>query len=176
MTQYFIIPGLGNSGEGHWQTWMQHTGPNFKRIEQQEWDKPDCGDWIRNINEALAGYDLAEVVLIGHSLACATIAHWAAQSAVPVKGALLVAPSDLDTPQYAAFQTTGFTPMPTARLPFKTIVVTSTNDHWVTTARAQEFAHNWGSELISIGDAGHINGDSGFGEWPRGLEILKQLG
>ncbi|WP_208643582.1 alpha/beta hydrolase [Pedobacter miscanthi] len=24
--------------------------------------------------------------------------------------------------------------------------------------------------------SGHINADSGFGEWPEGLEILKQLG
>jgi len=36
-------------------------------------------------------------------------------------------------------------------------------------------AASWGSELINIGDAGHINALSGFGEWDAGLEILKRL-
>ena len=59
---------------------------------------------------------------------------------------------------------------------FKSIVVTSSNDEWVTLERAEFFAENWGSEFINIGNAGHINAASGFGEWPKGLEILKKFG
>jgi predicted alpha/beta hydrolase family esterase len=32
------------------------------------------------------------------------------------------------------------------------------------------------SHFISIGDAGHINTAAGYGPWPQGLELLRQLG
>jgi predicted alpha/beta hydrolase family esterase len=64
--------------------------------------------------------------------------------------------------------------MPMQKLPFSSILVTSTTDQWVTEARARQFAEAWGSELISIGDAGHINADSGYGNWPAGLELLRK--
>jgi hypothetical protein len=37
-------------------------------------------------------------------------------------------------------------------------------------------AEDWGAGAISIGAAGHINGDSGLGEWPAGLARLSALG
>lgn len=174
MTNYFIIPGLGNSGPEHWQTWLETTGSNFHRIEQQEWDAPDCADWVANIEKAIAGFAPSTVVLIAHSLGCTTIAHWARTFNRPIKGALLVAPSDIEAPVYD-FPATGFTPIPLEKLPFKTIMVASLNDEWVSTERAQFFAEKWGSELVFIGDAGHINAVSGYGAWPEGLEILKRI-
>lgn len=174
MTNYFIIPGLGNSGEEHWQTFFEQAGNNFHRIVQQEWDAPDCNDWITAIDKALENYDLSTVVLIGHSLGCITIAHWAKRSAKKIKGALLVAPSDIEAPVYS-FPATGFTPIPVDKINFRTIVVASENDEWVSLERAKLFAANWGSEFISIGNAGHINAASGYGQWQQGLEILKSL-
>jgi len=175
MTHYFIIPGLGNSGEEHWQTFFEQSGKNFQRIVQQEWDAPDCNDWVNTIDKAIENYDPAAVVLIGHSLGCVTIAHWAKRSNKKIKGALLVAPSDIEAPVYS-FPATGFTPIPVDKINFKTIVVASENDEWVSLERAKLFAANWGSEFISIGNAGHINAASGYGQWQQGLEILKMLG
>lgn len=175
MTHYFIIPGLGNSGPDHWQTHFENSGDNFQRIQQTEWDAPDCEDWLNGIEAALAGYDLAEVVLIAHSLGCATVAHWAQRFGKKIKGALLVAPSDIEQPVYS-FPSTGFTPIPLDRIGFKTVVVASSNDEWVSMERARFFAEQWGSELVNIGDAGHINAVSGYGVWPAGLELLKKLG
>lgn len=175
MTNYLIVPGLGNSGEDHWQTYFENSGNNFQRIIQKEWDSPNCLDWIRTINDAISGYDPRTVVLIGHSLGCATIAHWAAHFKSRIKGALLVAPSDLDAPQYT-FPATGFNPVPMIEINFKTILVASSNDPWVTTDRAKLFANTWASEYVNIGNAGHINISSGFGPWEQGLKILKTLG
>jgi uncharacterized protein len=59
MTNYFIIPGLGNSGPEHWQTYFETKGDNFSRIDQQEWDAPNCEDWIAKIDDALADIDLS---------------------------------------------------------------------------------------------------------------------
>ena len=175
MTNYLIIPGLGNSGPGHWQTWFESTDANFKRVNQKEWDVPDCNDWIKSINKAISYYDPANVILIGHSLGCATIANWARQTNALIKGALLVAPSDIEAPAYT-FPATGFSPIPLEKFKFRSIVVASSDDHWVTLQRAEYFANCWGSEFINIGKAGHINADSGYGQWPRGLEILKMIG
>jgi uncharacterized protein len=174
MTNYLIVPGLGNSGPQHWQTFFEQSGDNFKRIEQQEWEAPNCKDWIEAIDKAVANYDPATVVLIAHSLGCCTVAHWAATFNKRIKGTLLVAPSDVENPAYT-FTSTGFTPIPLHKITFKTIVVASDNDEWVSIDRAKFFAANWGSEFISIGNAGHINTASGYGEWNGGVEILKML-
>ena len=174
MTQYLIIPGLGNSGPAHWQTWFEQSLPNCKRIQQKEWDVPDLADWLKAIDEEVANYDPATVVLIGHSLGCSTIAHWAKHSGKIIKGAMLVAPSDIEAPVYT-FPATGFTPIPLNKILFKTIVVTSSNDVWVSDERARYFANCWGSDYINIGDAGHINADAGFGPWEEGVSILKRL-
>lgn len=175
MTQYFIIPGLGNSGPEHWQTFFEKTNADFQRIQQQEWDAPACSNWIETIDQTLAPCDLSTVVLVGHSLGCSTIAHWAAKYKRKIKGALLVAPSDLEAPQYT-FPATGFAPIPLAKIPFRTIVVASADDPWVSLERAEQFASYWGSEFINIGNAGHINTASGHKEWKEGLAILKTLG
>ncbi len=171
MTQYLILPGLGNSGPAHWQTYFEHSAPNFKRVEQTQWDAPNCATWIDTIDRAVLDYHPSQVVLIAHSLACCTIAHWANKYQRTIKGALLVAPSDIENPVYA-FPATGFVPIPLQVIPFKTLVVASANDPWVSIERAQYFANSWGSTLINIGDAGHINADSGFGKWEQGLRFL----
>lgn len=175
MIHYFIVPGLGNSGPDHWQSYFEQSGPGFIRINQQEWDAPDCQEWVSEIEKTVSSYKPESVVLIGHSLGCCTIAHWAEKYNKQIKGALLVAPSDLEAPQYT-FPTKGFSPIPKQKLNFPSIVIASTNDPWVTLDRAQYFAENWGSRFVSIGEAGHINVASGFGPWPEGLEILSRLG
>jgi predicted alpha/beta hydrolase family esterase len=107
MSYYFIIPGLGNSGPDHWQTHLEKSGDHFIRINQLDWEKPASKDWVETIEQALVGYDLADVILIGHSLGCTAIANWAKKYQKKIKGALLVAPSDLDAPRYT-FDTVGF--------------------------------------------------------------------
>ncbi|WP_151086479.1 RBBP9/YdeN family alpha/beta hydrolase [Hymenobacter baengnokdamensis] len=172
-THFFIVPGLGSSGPEHWQSYFERQNPDFTRIQQREWDAPDKDDWVATLEQALAGEDLSQVVLIAHSLGCVTVAHWANTYGHRIKGALLVAPADVDTSSFAVFPTTGFGPMPLQRLPFPSKVVASTTDEWVSVARARQFAEAWGSELILLEAAGHLNAASGHGNWPAGLELLR---
>jgi len=168
-----ILPGLGNSGPQHWQSiWEKEY--NFTRVEQKDWDTPICADWIENINTEIKKHNPAEVILIGHSLACTAVTYWAQQFNIKIKGALLVAPSDTEADTYPP-GTSGFTPVPLIQLPFKSITVISTNDYYVTVDRAEQFAKAWASEIENIGDAGHINAGAGFGEWKQGLHFLKKL-
>jgi predicted alpha/beta hydrolase family esterase len=173
-SQILIHPGLGNSGEQHWQTLWEKRYPQFSRVAQQEWDAPVCKTWISTIDETVMRHEPGSVILVGHSLACCAIGYWSQQFQRKIKGALLVAPSDTEADSYPA-GTTGFTPMPLVRLPFPTITVMSTNDPYVQIDRAKAFAQAWGSELINIGNAGHINADSKLGFWEFGLELLDRL-
>lgn len=169
----FTVPGLFNSGPQHWQThWEKEYG--FTRIEQKEWEIPVCNDWLQAIDEVVTQYPLGEVILVGHSLACCTIVRWAEKYQRMVKGVLLVGPSDVEAPSYPP-GTTGFSPMPTYKLPFPSIVIASSNDEYVTMERAGHFAKNWGSELINAGDLGHINSSSDLGNWPFGFSQLQKL-
>jgi uncharacterized protein len=158
-----IHPGLGNSGPQHWQSLCEKEH-GFTRIEQQDWETPVCEAWIATINDYVSPNDPKDVILVGHSLACTAIAYWAQKYKVEIKGALLVAPSDTEAGTYPP-GTTGFKPVPLFKLPFPSIVVASADDYYVSLERATQFAEAWGSELVNIGDAGHINVASVYGEW-----------
>ncbi|RPD47003.1 alpha/beta hydrolase [Hymenobacter sediminis] len=166
------VPGLGSSGSEHWQTyWEQHYG--YQRVQQRDWDNPICEDWVQNLEAAVAAAG-SGVVLVAHSLACATIVHWAQTTQHQIKAALLVAPADVDRPDFPP-EVTGFAPMPLVRLPFASVVVASTNDEYVTLVRAQQFAEAWGSRLVNVGALGHINSESGLRLWPQGHTLLQEL-
>jgi uncharacterized protein len=169
-----IHPGLGSSSDGHWQTQWEKKFPEFIRVQQQEWNTPVCSEWIRKLDEEVMHHMPQNLILVAHSLACATISFWALQYRRNIKAALLVAPSDTEADSYPP-GTFGFKPVPLYHLPFRTIVVMSTNDPFVSPQRAALFAEKWGSELVTIGNAGHINVASGHGEWNEGLELLKRL-
>jgi predicted alpha/beta hydrolase family esterase len=165
---------IGQSGCQHWQSSWERQYPDFERVNQQDWETPVCDDWIHQIDRAVMSGDPSNVLLVGHSLACATIAYWAQTFQRPIKGALLVAPSDTEEDTYPP-GTSGFAPIPLFKLPFPTIVVASTDDFYVTLARATLFAESWGSKLVNIGAAGHINVNSGHTNWPEGFSLLKEL-
>ncbi len=171
----FVLPGLGNSGELHWQSlWEKEY--QFTRIQQQDWDTPLADDWLSTINQVLtvSVEDLSEIILVGHSLACTAIAAWARRYHHIIKAALLVAPCDTESPAYPP-GATGFAPMTLYPLPFRSVVVASTTDPFVSIERARHFANCWESEWVNIGDAGHINIAAGFGEWPQGIALLQAL-
>jgi len=172
-----ILPGLFNSGPEHWQTRWERLDPTCVRVEQADWETPRCPDWVSGLDAAVARLD-GEAVLVGHSSACALVAHWAAVAApsrmARVRGALLVAPSDPTGPRYPVGPE-GFGPVPDVPLPFPSIVVASTDDEYVTLERAQTYAAAWGSRFVNVGAAGHINSASGLGAWPAGYALLEAL-
>ncbi|MFC6338578.1 alpha/beta fold hydrolase [Pseudomonas sp. CCM 7891] len=170
-----ILPGLFNSGEIHWQSQWERQFSGLHRVEQQDWETPVATDWVERLNQEVAAVD-GEVVLVAHSLACTLVTRWAQQytQAHKVRGALLVAPSDTEADSYPS-GTTGFVPMSMQRLAFPSIVVASSDDPYVTQERAQAFSQAWGSELVWLQSAGHINGQTGYGAWPEGAALLFKL-
>ena len=168
-----MLPGLSDSGPEHWQTLWEQNDPSMVRVVQRDWETPIRQEWVGTLETAV-GCTGQGVVLIAHSAGCALAAFWAAASPLRVRAALLVAPVDTEARSYPVGPK-GWRPLPLVRLPFRSIVVASTNDEFVTLDRAREFADSWGSRFVVAGAAGHINADSGLGCWPFGRELLREL-
>ena len=169
-----IIPGWGDSGPEHWQTWLQFRNSACKRVVQKEWIHVDRADWISTL-DAYISECARPTVLVAHSLSCILVAHWASLARGRVAGALLVAPTDIERKETAPPETWCFAPIPRQKLPFASIVVASSNDPYTDLSTAQSLAVGWGSEFINIGDAGHINVASGHGPWLQGEHLVSQL-
>ncbi len=170
---YLLLPGIFNSGEGHWQTLWEQSSKQFVRIKQTDWDAPAAADWVASLEAHIARLG-DNVVLVAHSLGTITVAQWAAQTKLKVKGALLVAVPD---PAEAVFpkQAQGFEQIPRQRLPFPSVMVSSTNDAYGRAAFRQKLAQDWDSSFVDLGAKGHINAESGLGDWLEGRSILTKI-
>jgi uncharacterized protein len=145
-------------------------------VTQDDWLWPKRGDWMARLEEVLLEGD-APALLVAHSLGCQLVAAWAAHSrqSARVKGALLVAPPDTERDDMPP-NLYNWRPIVRARLAFAAIVVTSSDDPYCGSERAAGMARDWGAERIDIGARGHINGDSGLGDWPEGRALVDRLG
>ena len=169
-----LLPGWQNSGPGHWQTeWERLHG--YQRVQQHDWMRPLRGDWSARLEEVVADAP-GEVVLAAHSLGCILTAWWAAHTrhAHKVRGALLVAPGDVERPELAT-QIPGWAPIARQVLPFPAVLVGSQDDPYCSFERAQTLAGAWGARFVDSGPRGHINADSDLGDWPEGHALLRAL-
>ena len=172
-----LLPGWLDSGPGHWQTrWQERHG--FARVEQHDWQRPLRGDWCARLEEVVLAQPAGRPLLLAaHSLGCLLVAWWAAHSrSTPrVAGALLVAPPDTEREDMPP-NLFNWRPIARQKLPFASVAVVSSDDPYCAPPRAQAMAQAWGSELLEIGARGHINGESGLGDWPEGIALLERLG
>lgn len=169
-----ILPGWQNSGPGHWQSrWELLYGD--QRVEQDDWLWPRRGDWMARLDEELLGSE-RPALLVAHSLGCHLVAGWAehSQHTARVVGALLVAPPDCEREDFPP-QLHNWRQMRRGRLPFVSITVISSDDPYGAAERTAQLAEDWGSRLVLAGPRGHLNGDSGLGDWPEGRALLDQL-
>lgn len=171
-----IAPGWSNSGPGHWQTLWQRAHPEYVRVEQRDWERPDRAEWVATLDAAIARAP-GPITLVAHSLGAVTVAHWAALATparAKVTGALLVAPPDMERPGLIP-GASGFFPVPMEPLPFRGILVASDDDLYIALDAARSLAERWGCQFVAITGAGHINTDAGFGPWPAGEALLASL-
>ncbi len=169
-----LLPGWLNSGPEHWQSrWEALHG--HRRVEQDDWLWPRRGDWMARLDEVLL-QSPQRVLLAAHSLGCQLVAAWAAHSALTdrVIGALLVAPPDTEREDMPP-NLFNWRPIVRDALPFASLAVVSSDDPYCALPRAQAMAADWGSDVVEIGARGHINGESGLGDWPEGIALLGQL-
>lgn len=165
-----IVPGWRDSGPGHWQSLWAEGLDGAVRVAQDDWVSPRRESWVRTLGDLILAQD-APVVVAAHSLGCIATAHLPPTVAERIVGALLVAPADPE--RRAALN--DFAPVPYAALPYRSVVVASSNDPFCPVRMAGAYARAWGSEFVRMQNAGHINVDSGHGDWPLGLALLQSL-
>lgn len=167
MTQILIVPGLRNSGPTHWQSWFEDRLPAARRVLQADWERPVLSDWAARVRAAI-DTSADDAWLVAHSFGCLAAVTAGFVRPERIRGALLVAPADPDRFGEANV-------LLEERLAFPSIVVASSSDPWASASAAEYWAAQWGSEFINVGDAGHINVDSGHGPWPQGLGFFDRL-
>lgn len=165
-----IVPGWRDSGPGHWQSLWAERLPGVRRVVQDNWGAPVRSAWVDSLARQILEAP-GSVVVAAHSLGCIATAHLPPEATARIQGALLVAPAD---PERRAVLES-FAPVPCKRLPYASIVVSSNNDPYCPVRLANAYARAWGSEFVRLQGAGHINIDSGHGDWPLGLALLQAL-
>jgi len=179
-----IVPGLRDAVATHWQTLLEArlraAGRPVASAPPLGRDDLDCARKVAAIEQAARSVD-GPIVVVAHSGGCLMVAHWARSTARAVHGALLAAPPDFERPMpegyptLARLEAAGWLPVPRTPLPFRSIVGASRNDPLADYDRVAELAGAWGSELVDLGEVGHLNPASGYGEWPRADDFIARL-
>ncbi|MCF8588072.1 RBBP9/YdeN family alpha/beta hydrolase [Gordonia liuliyuniae] len=191
-----IVPGLRGIAPEHWQERYAARVSDAVTVPF-----PAVDDW----HDLAARSDLIDdtvrsvngsVILVAHSAGVLAVVHWArgraagqgpdgqdsAGGAVArVAGALLVTPPDFGVdwpqphPRPAELSARGWEPISRRRLPFPSILAVSRDDPLARYRTGAGLAEVWGSRLVDLGDAGHLNPASGYGEWPMLEPLLTEL-
>ena len=175
-----IVPGLRDHVPQHWQTLLASRLPRVVTVPPMGRDDLDCQGRIDAIEEAAAAID-GPIIVVAHSGGAIAVVHWARMTQRAVHGALLATPADFDQPLpdgYPSMQSLeggGWLPVPRDTLPFRSIVAASRNDPLARYDRVAAFARSWGSKLVDLGEVGHLNPASGFGDWPRAVSFIDEL-
>ncbi|MBX3664729.1 MAG: alpha/beta hydrolase [Burkholderiales bacterium] len=162
-----VVPGLHGSGPGHWQSrWLQaHT--SWLRVSQDHWSLPDLEAWAGRLHDAIVAAS-RPVLIAAHSFGCLAAVHAGSRCPQRIAGALLVAPANPE--KFGVDRRLPFTPPG-----FRSRIVASDNDPWMSLDAARLWAGRWGSALTVLRGAGHINAESGLGDWPQGLDLLRRV-
>ncbi|MFD0666948.1 RBBP9/YdeN family alpha/beta hydrolase [Ramlibacter sp. MAHUQ-53] len=177
-----IVPGLRDHVDAHWQTLLARRLPRVHGVPPMGREDLDCAARVAAIERAMDATE-GPVVLVAHSGGCVMVAHWArvTRHAARVRGCLLATPPDFDRPLPEGYPTLamldagGWLPVPRERLPFRSLVATSRNDPLGDHDRVVVLARDWGSEIEDLGEVGHLNPASGFGEWPAADALIDRL-
>jgi len=168
---HVFLAGIGNSEPEHWQSIWYRSQPGSVWVEHNDWDNPDAGAWVADLDAALRSI-AGPKVLIAHSLGCLLAVEWARAHRDPqVRGSFLVAVPDSASPNFPR-QATGFRPAATGTPPMPALVVASTTDKYSAIDPARAAAAAWGAEFVDVGPLGHINLESNLGDWARGRALL----
>lgn len=175
-----IVPGLRDHVEDHWQTLLAAGLGRVRIVPPLEHDRLSLDARVAALDDVLTAVE-GPVVLVAHSAGVMIAVHWASRHDHPVAGALLATPPDFSVPLPAGYPTVadldanGWNPVPRSVLPFPSIVAASRNDPLAEFTAVVDLAHAWGSRLVDLGEVGHLNPASGYGEWPRASELLGEL-
>ncbi|MCI4405809.1 MAG: alpha/beta hydrolase [Sulfuricurvum sp.] len=176
MLKVLILHGWGGSDFPHWQSWLAgeiakgYGTVSFPLLDNPHF--PSKNRWMGQIKSLLE--DFRPDVVVCHSLANIAWFHLCHEGDIlPIKRLLLVAPPHLSC-EIETLKT--FFPLEAPKNLFaqKVLLVTSTNDPYMSVDEAAALQKMLDVEMKIIENGGHINTHSGYGEWPWVKEWVLQ--
>jgi len=170
-----LLHGWGGSDYPHWQSWLagefakDYGTVAFPLLDHPHF--PTKNRWVKQVKALLKAF--RPDVVICHSLANTLWFHLCNEGEIEaVKRLLLVAPPrlDLELDTIKTFFPVG---VPETLFAEEAMLVTSDNDPYMNSEEAAALQKALGVEMKVLENAGHINAESGFGEWPWVLEWVK---
>lgn len=162
-----LLHGWNASDYPHWQSWLageiakNYGTVSFPKLHDTEF--PDKNAWKEQLKQHLI--DFKPDIVICHSIANILWFHMCNEEKITdVKKLYLVAPPSINT-QIQEIQSF-FPVQPPKNLHAKEVLlITSTNDPYLSMEEAKSLQNSLGVEMIVLKDAGHINTDSNYGQW-----------
>ena len=177
-----VVPGWNGSGPGHWQTWLEEQsaadGRPTRRPGFADLDHPDLAEWLAALRAALAdlpsdGYDV-----VAHSLGAVLWLHHVADPGDSPRAArvALVAPPAPGTqiPEIAPFFPPPMDIDTVRRGADGTVLVAGDDDPYLPEGIAAAYGLPLKMATTVIPGGGHLNPDSGYGEWPAVLDWCRR--
>lgn len=176
MKRVLVLHGWGGSDFPHWQSWLSgeiakdYGCVSFLKLSNP--DFPEKHQWMKELAKELKGFK--PDIVICHSLANILWFHLCHELKISeVKKLFLVAPPSLEC---KIEELKSFFPceIPTNLYTKEALLVASTNDPYMSLDEVTLLAKNLKVEMLILQNAGHINTDSGYGQWPWILEEIKK--
>ena len=171
-----LLHGWGGSDYPHWQSWLAgEIAKNYGTVsflEFSDFESPSFSVWKQELLTHLK--EFKPDIVICHSLANTLWFHLCNTNAIQkVQKLYLVAPPSIkcEIPELGNFFPLDMPKNPHAK---ETLLVASTNDPYMNIDEAKELQKSLGVEMVVLENAGHINADSGYGEWPWILKKIKE--
>ncbi|MFT5660132.1 MAG: putative alpha/beta hydrolase family esterase [Sulfurimonas sp.] len=169
-----LLHGWGGSDFPHWQSWLagelakEYGTVSFLKLSN--FDFPDLAIWKQELKNEIENFN--PDIVICHSLANTLWFHTINEIG-EVKKLYLVAP-----PSFTCLieEIDEFFPLklPTNTNAQETLLICSTDDPYMNIDEAKTLQKSLNVEMKILQNAGHINADSGYGEWPWILEEIKK--
>lgn len=184
MTNVIIIHGTGGSPESHWFPWLkselEELGCNVFVPKFPTPDGQSLSAWLGVFKEYEQYLD-ENTIVVGHSLGSAFLLSVIEAARQPIKHAFFISAflGLLNDPRFdvpnKTFTTRSFDLTKIKNNCKGFTVINSDNDPYVPLEKGTGFAKNLGVELVVLKNAGHINADSGYTEFPLLLQKIKGL-
>ncbi len=179
-----IVPGLRGPVAEHWQTLLERR---LAAAQRRVYAVPatgavplDCSAKVAAIEQVADAIE-EPAIAVAHSGGVIALVHWARTTRHQLKAALLVVPPDFARPMPSGYpslgdlQEHGWLPVPWHPLPFRSLVVVSSNDPLAAASQVRAMAQAWGSAIHEAGPVGHLNPASGYGDWPLAEALINRL-
>jgi uncharacterized protein len=177
-----VVPGWTGSGDDHWQTWLearlQEDGRSTRRPAFADVDRPDLPEWLIALRAALDGLPADGYDVVAHSLGAVLWLHHVADTGDAPRAArvALVSPP---SPQTAIAEIAPFFPPPmdidtVRRGADGTVLVAGDDDPYLPEGIAAAYGLPLKMATTVIPGGGHLNPDSGYGEWPAVLDWCRR--